>query len=128
VLAVVAVVVLAGSALSTRLRSQALDVAQVVIGEVQRSSLIRDVRAPGILVPTELRWIAAGVEGRVEKILMQAGASVQPDTLLLELSNPTVARDADTARIELQVMQAQAMVLEQRMLNEVLAQQAVVAE
>lgn len=127
-LAGVVAVVLGGSVLSARLNSKALDVEQLVIGEVQRGSLVRDVRAPGLLVPVELRWIAAGVEGRVERILLQAGASVQPDTLLLELSNPTLVRDADTARIELQVLQAQAEVLEQRMLNEVLAQQAVIAE
>jgi HlyD family secretion protein len=128
VFAVGVVLVVAWTSLSVRLHNTAVDASELVIGRVERTTMVRDVRAPGVLVPTELRWIAAGVDGRVEKILLQAGASVQADTLLLELSNPTVARDADTARIELQVLQAQDQVLEKRMLNEVLAQQAVVAE
>jgi HlyD family secretion protein len=125
----VAVVVAAGWVyLAQRLRSTAVDARELVIGEVQRSSLVRDVRAPGTLVPLELRWLATEVEGRVENILVQAGTKVQPDTIILELSNPTVARSADTARLELEVLQARTAVLEMRLVNELLAQRAVVSE
>lgn len=108
--------------------SSAVPVRELVIGHVQRSELIRDVRAPGVLVPVELRWIASRVEGQVENILVEVGAHVMPHTVIMELSNPTVARDADTARIELEVLHAEALVLEKRTLNDLLAQQAVVAE
>jgi HlyD family secretion protein len=114
--------------LSASFSSSAVDASELVIGQVQRSSLVRDVRAPGVLVPTELRWLTAQVDGRVETIFAEAGAYVMPDTVILELSNPTVARDADTARIELEVLEAQTSVFEKRMINEVLAQQAVIAE
>jgi HlyD family secretion protein len=114
--------------LAARLRTQTVDASQLVIGTVARTGLIRDVRAPGVLVPMELRWIASRVEGRVENILVEAGASVMPDTIIVELSNPTVTRDADTASIELDVLHAEAKVLEQRLINDLLAQKAVVAE
>ena len=123
-----AALALGWTSLSARFSSNAVDVNDLVIGTVERSSLVRDVRAPGALVPTELRWITATVDGRVENILVEAGAHVMADTLILELSNPTVARDADTARIELEVLQAQTQVRELRMVNELLAQEAVVAE
>jgi HlyD family secretion protein len=122
------VLALAWNWLAARLRTQSVDASQLVIGTVERTGLIRDVRAPGVLVPVELRWIASRVEGRVENILVEAGASVMPDTVILELSNPTVTRDADTAGIELDVLHAQARVLKQRLLNDLLAQKAVVAE
>ncbi|HWK52899.1 MAG TPA: HlyD family efflux transporter periplasmic adaptor subunit [Hyphomicrobiales bacterium] len=114
--------------LAAGLFSSAVQARELVIGRVQRTELIRDVRAPGVLVPVELRWIASRVEGRVENILVEAGAHVMPGTVIMELSNPTVARDADTARIELEVLNAEALVLEKRTLNDLLAQQAVVAE
>ncbi len=114
--------------LSSSFSSNAVDLNELVIGQVERNSLLRDVRAPGILVPTELRWLTAQVDGRVETILVEAGAYVMPDTVILELSNPTVARDADTAKIELEVLEAQTLVAEKRMINEVLAQRAAIAE
>lgn len=127
-LGVVVVTIVVVNYLAARLRNDAIDVGELVIAEVQRSSLIRDVRAPGVLVPTELRWIATDVEGRVENILAQPGEYVLPDIIILELGNPTVARDADTAGIELDVLEANTLVLEKRMSSDLLAQRAVVAE
>jgi HlyD family secretion protein len=114
--------------LSARLRTITLDASDLVISEVRRDTLIRDVRASGVLVPTELRWITARAEGQVERILVEAGTYVHADTVILELSNPTLARDVDTARIALEAQQAQALVLEKRAMNDLLAQQAQVAE
>jgi HlyD family secretion protein len=119
---------IAQSQLSARLRTTTLDARDVVISEVRRDTLIRDVRAAGVLVPTELRWITARAEGQVERILVEAGTYVHADTVILELSNPALARDVDTARIELEAQQAQALVLEKRAMNDLLAQQAQVAE
>lgn len=119
---------MAANYLAARLRNDALDVGDLVIAQVQRSSLVRDVRAPGVLVPTELRWIATDVEGRVENIFAQPGEYVMPDTVILELGNPTVSRDADTASIELDVLEAQTLVMEKRMSSDLLAQHAIVAE
>src|SRR4029079_630274 len=47
-------------------------------------------------VPTDIRWAPAPIAARVEKVVVQAGAVVQPDTVLIELSNP----DAELAALE----------------------------
>ena len=38
--------------------------------------------------PTGLLWIPARTAGRVEKIVLRAGAQVTPGSVILELSNP----------------------------------------
>jgi HlyD family secretion protein len=64
------------------------------IGTVERGPMLRQVRGHGTLVPVEIRWIPAATSGRVEKINVQPGASVEPDETLIELSNPEVERSA----------------------------------
>jgi HlyD family secretion protein len=82
-----------------------LDRASVWIDTVRRGPMVRQVRGLGTLVPEEFRWIAAGTEARVERIVIYPGASVQPDSLILVMSNPEVkqaALDADAAVTEAQ--------------------------
>jgi HlyD family secretion protein len=62
----------------------------VLVDTVKRGELLREVRGPGTLVPKEIRWIAAETPARVEHIVVKPGATVQPDTIILELSNPEV--------------------------------------
>ncbi len=69
----------------------------VWIDRVQRGEFVRQVRGPGTLVPKEIRLIAATSEGRVERVLVKAGARVEPDTVLVELSNPELVRQAEEA-------------------------------
>lgn len=57
---------------------------------VKRGDMIREVRAPGNLVPEHIRQITAPVSGRIESIIVQGGQTVTPETVLLELSNPDV--------------------------------------
>lgn len=57
---------------------------------VKRGEMLREVRGPGTLVPKEIRWIAAETSARVERIVVRPGAMVEPDTVILELSNPEV--------------------------------------
>jgi HlyD family secretion protein len=64
--------------------------ASVLVDTVKRGELLREVRGPGTLVPKEIRWIAAETAARVEHILVRPGAMVEPDTVILELSNPEV--------------------------------------
>jgi HlyD family secretion protein len=47
----------------------------------------------GKLAPEEIRWITATVDGRVERKLLEPGARVAPDTVLIELSNPQLEHD-----------------------------------
>ena len=77
-----------------------IDRSSIWTDTVRRGPMIRQVRGMGTLVPEEIRWIAAGTDARVERIVVYPGATVAPDTLLLVLSNPELrqsALDADAA-------------------------------
>lgn len=87
--AAVAMAVLVIAAGVSRLEPAVLTVdgSTVWIDSVQRGDMLREVRGIGTLVPEEIRLVAAATEGRVERILALPGATVEPDTVLIELSN-----------------------------------------
>jgi HlyD family secretion protein len=70
----------------------------VWISTVKRGPMLRQVRGPGTLVPEEIRWVPAVTSGRVEKKLVQPGAQVKSDTVLLELSNPQLEQEVLNAQ------------------------------
>jgi HlyD family secretion protein len=74
-----------------------VDRAAVWIDTVKRGPMLRQVRGLGKLVPEEVRWVPAATDGRVEKKLLEAGARVTPDTLLIELSNPQLEQETVNA-------------------------------
>jgi HlyD family secretion protein len=67
-----------------------VDRASVWTDTVKRGEMLREVRGPGVLVPREIRWIAAETSGRVERLRVKPGARVEPDSVLMELSNPDI--------------------------------------
>ncbi len=73
---------------------------------VKRGEMKREVRGPGILVPKEVRWIAAETTARVERIVVKPGAVVSAETVILELSNPEVLDSVLAARAALTAAQA----------------------
>jgi HlyD family secretion protein len=89
--------------------------------------MVREVRGTGTLVPREIRWIATQAEGRVERIAVRAGAIVQPDTLLIEMSNPDLAQQMEDARYALEAAQAELRETELRLRNQQLDQRAAIA-
>jgi HlyD family secretion protein len=70
-----------------------VDRATIYTDTVKRGEMIREVRGIGTLVPVDIRWIAAQSSARVDKIILQSGASVKPDSVILELSDPQLQRD-----------------------------------
>ncbi len=64
--------------------------AELWIDSVQRGTFLRQVRAPGTLVPERIRYVVAVTSGRVEAKPLTPGVSVKPGTMILELSNPDV--------------------------------------
>lgn len=70
-----------------------VDRGAVWIDTVRSGDFVREVRGPGSLVPRETRWISADSAGRVERIKVRPGALVEPDTVLVELSNPGLAQE-----------------------------------
>ena len=83
-----------------------VDRATVWIDTVKRGSMLRQVRGSGTLVPEEIRWIPATTQGRVERILLRPGASVKPDTVILELTNPELQQSVKEAQLAFQSAQA----------------------
>ena len=99
----------------------------VWIEAVQRGPMLRAVRGPGTLVPEDVRWIPAPVEGRIERIPALPGAAVNADTVLLEMSDPQVEQNALQADAQLRAAEADYTNLRARLESDFLSQQAQVA-
>jgi HlyD family secretion protein len=94
---------------------------------VKRGPMVRQVRGLGTLVAQDVLTIPAQSDGRVMKRLELAGVNVNPETVLLVLSNPDMEVAANTA--EWQVKQAKAAYedLKVRLESQRLDQQSTVA-
>lgn len=68
-------------------------------GKVIRGPLVREVKGSGTLVPEDIRWITATTAGRVERIVLQAGSIVKPESVILELSNPDLKQLVQAAEL-----------------------------
>jgi HlyD family secretion protein len=80
---------------------------QLYLDEVKQGTLERKVRGPGVLQPREARWLSTRVEARVDRVLVRAGEAVEPDTVIVQLSNPEVERAADAAALEVAAARAE---------------------
>jgi len=113
-----AVVVIAGVTLGlSRLKPAApsVDRGTVWTDTVKRGPMLREVRGLGTLVPLDIHWIAALTAARVDKIVIRPGHLVEPNTVILEMSDPAVAQalldaeyqfkgaEADLANLKVQV-------------------------
>jgi multidrug resistance efflux pump len=94
---------------------------------VRKGQMVREVRGPGTLVPEQIRWISAVTPGRVDRVLVQPGATVSDSTLLLELSNPDVQIQSLQAQRELTAAQAELVTLKTNLETQRLNQAGVVA-
>ena len=98
-----------------------------VIDTVKRGQMLRKVRGQGTLVPELTRRIPAPADGRIERILLQVGVEVQPDTVIVELSNPQMEQQAMDADYQLKAAEADEENLRVRLESENMTQQASVA-
>lgn len=71
-------------------RAPGVDRRELWVDTVARGTMIRQVRAPGTLVPEQMRYVAAVTAGRVEARPLRPGSPVTSNTVILELSNPEV--------------------------------------
>jgi HlyD family secretion protein len=94
---------------------------------VKRGPMLRQVKGAGTLVPEYIRWLTADTAGRVERIHVRPGAPVQPDTLLMELSNPDVQLQALEAERQLASAEAQLIALRTDMETQRISQEAAIA-
>jgi HlyD family secretion protein len=100
----------------------------LLVGTVKRGELLREVRGPGTLVPKEIRWIAADTAARVEQILVRPGATVEPDTVILELGNPELEGDLLAATAEVTAAQSDLAAKRTELQSRLLDQQAAEAQ
>jgi HlyD family secretion protein len=127
VIATVAVLLIAGVTFGlSRLRPAApgVDRATIYTDEVKRGPMLREVRGLGTLIPEEIRWIPAQTESRVDRIVIRPGAVVKPASIILELSNPSLQRDALDAEYQLKGAQADYDNLKVQVNSELLNQKA----
>lgn len=99
VLVASALAALAGVTLGVRWysgRAPSVARSELWIGTVKRGPLTLEVRGTGTLVPVEFRWASAPIAARVDRVLVQPGAQVTADTVLVSLANP----DAELAALE----------------------------
>jgi HlyD family secretion protein len=96
----------------------------VWIDTVKRGPMLRQVRGLGTLVPEEIRWIPAQTVGRVERRVIEPGAEVKPDSVIVELSNPELELQALEADSQVRAAEAQLAELKVRLQSQRLDQEA----
>src|SRR5215475_4507839 len=101
-----------------------VDKSAIWMDTVKRGPMLRQVRGPGTLVPEEIRFISAATEGRVERLVILPGAPVQPDSILIEMSNPVLERDALDAESQLRAAQAELLNVKAQTAKDVMDQEA----
>jgi HlyD family secretion protein len=60
----------------------------LLIDSVKRGDITLEVRGVGTLVSEDMLVVPAQVSGRATRILVEAGTPVEPNTVIIELSNP----------------------------------------
>src|SRR3989442_785522 len=87
----------------SRLKPAAPTVERAVVwpDTVKRGNIMRQVRGLGTLTPEDIRWIPATTQGRVERIILRPGTQVKRDSVILELTNPTLEQQLQDAGLKL---------------------------
>ncbi|MEM6604860.1 MAG: HlyD family efflux transporter periplasmic adaptor subunit [Pseudomonadota bacterium] len=98
------------------------------ISEAKSGRFTREVRGVGVLVPSEVRWIAAASAGRVERVLIKPGASVLSDTVIAELSNPELINELERARWDLDGAESNLLALEAQLQEQTLERELLVTQ
>ena len=104
-----------------------LDRSTAIIGTVKRGEMVREVKGNGTLVPQVTRWIPAPADGRVEKIMVQAGVEVGAGTVIVELSNPQMEQQAVDASLQVKTAEADAENLKVKLESDSMTQQSQIA-
>jgi HlyD family secretion protein len=105
-----------------------VDRSTVWIDTVKRGPMLRQVRGLGTLTPVDIQWIPAATDGRVEKIPVLPGTQVQPNTVLLILTNPQLMQETVDANLKLKAAEADYKNLEAQLESQVLTQKSLVAQ
>src|SRR6516225_3549731 len=112
-----------------RLKPAAPTVERAVVwpDSVKRGPMVRQVRGLGILTPEDIRWIPATTQGRVENIILRPGTPVKANSIILELSNPTLEQQLQDAELKLAAAEAGLANLKVQLQNDLLQARATAA-
>jgi HlyD family secretion protein len=105
----VLVIVIGGvTVLLSKLRPAAptMDGSTTYASTVTRGNMLIEVHGLGTLVPEDIRWIPAQSNAKVDKIILRSGAKVNPDSIIIELTDTQLQSDASTAEYSYKVAQA----------------------
>ena len=105
----------------------ALERSTAVIDSVKRGEMLRQTRGSGTLVAQITRWIPAPSDGRIERVLVQAGVEVKADTVVAELSNQQMEQQAVDADFQLKAFEADRENLRVHLKSDDVSQKAVIA-
>jgi HlyD family secretion protein len=83
-----------------------VDRQSILVGTVQRGVFLRSVQGIGTLAPESEIWVTAGIDGRIQSMPLKPGVQVHPDTILLEMNNPSLELELLQAREALKTAQA----------------------
>jgi HlyD family secretion protein len=84
-----------------------VDASTIWTDTVKRGPMLREMRGLGTLVPEDIRWIAAQTNARVDRLVLRPSATIlRPDAVIMELSDPTVTKDAVDAEYQLKGAEA----------------------
>ena len=89
--------------------------------------MLREVRGIGTLIPEDIRWIPAQTDSRIDRIVIHPGATVQPGSVILELTNPELQREVLDAQYQLKAIEADYENLKVQVNSELLNQKSVAA-
>ncbi|MGO4210048.1 efflux RND transporter periplasmic adaptor subunit [Terriglobus sp. 2YAB30_2] len=106
-----------------------VDRATVWTDTVKQGPLLRQVRGPGTLVPREdrIRLIPSETEATVVRIRVLPGAKVDPDTILMDLVDPTVQQELLDAELQWKAAQTDLMNVKAKLDSDLMTQQAAAA-
>ena len=105
-----------------------VDSATIWMDTVEQGLMLIQVSGPGNLVPEQIRWIPAQVQGRVERKLVQPGTDVTASTILVELSNPDVQLELLESERRLSAAQQQLVTLRSSLQTQRIDQEGVIAQ
>jgi HlyD family secretion protein len=101
-----------------------VDRATIWPDEVKRGPMLREVRGLGVLVPEDIRWVAAQTDAHVDKWVLRPPAVVKPSSIIMELSDPTVQKDAVDAEYQLKGAEADYQNLKVQVNSDLMSQKA----
>jgi multidrug efflux pump subunit AcrA (membrane-fusion protein) len=103
-----------------------VDRAVVWTDTVKQGPLLRQVRGPGTLVPREdrIRLIPAETEATVVRIRVLPGAKVEPNTVVMDLVDPTLQQELLDAQLQLKAAQTDLMNVKARLDSDLMTQKA----